>query len=206
MKKTENIARLNLIGAMVIFGTIGIFRKYIPMSSSFIAMARGFIGVLFLILVLALRRQKPSWAAIRENVWLLLISGGLIGFNWILLFEAYNHTSVATATLCYYMAPIFVTLAAPFVLRERLTVRKLLLSLVALAGMVLVSDVLNVGVENEKIMIRVLNAEKLWQKVFIISVDIGSVILKIPSHIVVKNLLGDIARLVIIKKGKQLNI
>lgn len=148
MKSAENTARLKMIGAMVIFGTIGIFRKYIPMSSGLIAMARGLVGVLFLLLVLAIRRERLSWSAIRQNLWRLLVSGGLIGFNWILLFEAYNYTSVATATLCYYMAPIFVTLAAPIVLRERLTVRKLILSFVALFGMVLVSDILNVGVSD----------------------------------------------------------
>ena len=111
-------------------------------------MARGLVGVLFLLLVLAIRRKRLSWSAIRQNLWRLLVSGGLIGFNWILLFEAYNYTSVATATLCYYMAPIFVTLAAPIVLRERLTVRKLILPFVALFGMVLVSDILNVGVSD----------------------------------------------------------
>lgn len=148
MKSAENAARLKIIGAMIIFGTIGIFRKYIPMSSGLIAMVRGFVGVLFLLLVLAVRRERLSFVAIRKNLRLLLLSGGLIGFNWILLFEAYNHTSVATATLCYYMAPIFVTLAAPIVLRERLTGRKLILSFVALVGMVLVSDILNVGVSD----------------------------------------------------------
>ena len=148
MKSAENAARLKIIGALIIFGTIGIFRKYIPMSSGLIAMVRGFVGVLFLLLVLAVRRERLSFVAIRKNLRLLLLSGGLIGFNWILLFEAYNHTSVATATLCYYMAPIFVTLAAPIVLRERLTGRKLILSFVALVGMVLVSDILNVGVSD----------------------------------------------------------
>ena len=146
--KKERLAKGMLIGAMAIFGTIGIFRKYIPLSSGLVALVRGVVGVLFLLLVLAVRREKLSLPAIRKNLWLLLISGGLIGFNWILLFEAYNHTSVATATLCYYMAPIFVTLTAPLVLGERLTARKLITAFVALFGMVLVSDILNVGVSD----------------------------------------------------------
>lgn len=148
MKNTENSARFKMIGAMVIFGTIGVFRKYIPLSSGVVAMVRGFVGVLFLLLVLAVRRERLSWSAIRKNLALLLISGALIGFNWILLFEAYNYTSVATATLCYYMSPVFVTLVSPLVLREKLTGRKLLLAMVALCGMVLVSDVLRVGVSD----------------------------------------------------------
>ena len=76
----------------------------------------------------------------------LCISGALIGFNWIFLFEAYNYTTVATATLCYYMAPVFVILMSPIVLKEQLTGKKLICAMVALAGMVLVSGVLEVGV------------------------------------------------------------
>jgi len=145
MKKQENLARGQLIGSMVIFGTIGIFRKYIPLSSAMLAMVRGLVGVLFLLAVMAIIRKRPDGNAIRRNLALLLISGALIGFNWILLFEAYNYTSVATGTLCYYMAPVFVVLASPFVLREKLTWQRLLLSLAALLGMVLVSDILRVG-------------------------------------------------------------
>ena len=81
MKNTENSARFKMLGAMVIFGTIGIFRKYIPLSSGVVAMVRGFVGVLFLLLVLAVRRERLSWSAIRKNLALLLISGALIGFN-----------------------------------------------------------------------------------------------------------------------------
>ena len=76
---------------------------------------------------------------------LLLVSGGLIGFNWILLFEAYNYTTVAVATLCYYLAPIFVIIASPFVLGEKLTAKKGLCVAAALLGMVLVSGVIQSG-------------------------------------------------------------
>ena len=148
MKNEQALARWKIIGAMVIFGTIGVFKEYIPFPSGMIAMARGLIGFLFLIVLLAVKRQPISWRAIRNNLLLLLASGVLMGFNWILLFEAFNYTSVATATLCYYMAPIFVTLAAPLVLKERLTVGKVILSLVAFVGMILVSDVIHIGVSN----------------------------------------------------------
>ena len=65
----------------------------------------------------------------------------MMSFNWITLFEAYRYTTVATATLCYYTAPIFVTLASPLLLKERLTARKLFCVCLALAGMVFVSGV-----------------------------------------------------------------
>jgi len=140
-----NKSRWMLISSMLIFGTIGIFRKYIPLPSSVLAMARGWIGMAFLAAVLLLKRQKLNRKAIGRNFPCLLASGIMMGFNWILLFEAYRYTSVATATLCYYMAPIFVVLVSPMLLKERLSRKKLLCVGAALAGMVLVSGVTKAG-------------------------------------------------------------
>lgn len=138
-------ARLQLIFSMVVFSTVGIFRKYIPISSGMLAMLRGFIGALFLILLMKIRHQKPDLGAIRKNLFLLILSGIFIGFNWILLFESYEYTTVATATLCYYMAPIFVILVSPVLFKEKLTPVKWICVLVALCGIVLISGVLETG-------------------------------------------------------------
>ena len=94
-------ARIQLILAMAIFGTIGIFRKYLPLPSGALAMLRGFIGMGFLLILVKIKRQPLSKPAIKKNLWPLVISGSLIGINWIMLFEAYQYTTVAAATLCY---------------------------------------------------------------------------------------------------------
>lgn len=143
--RAARIAKIKLITAMVTFGTIGIFVKYIPLPSSIIALGRGFVATLFLLLVMKLTKNPVSKEAVKRNLVLLLVSGGLIGFNWILLFEAYNYTTVAVATLCYYLAPIFVIIASPFVLGEKLTAKKGLCVVAALLGMVLVSGVIQSG-------------------------------------------------------------
>ncbi|MBO5897652.1 MAG: DMT family transporter [Clostridia bacterium] len=144
MKQTASAARLSVVLSMVIFGTIGIFRTYIPtVPSGLLASLRGIVGALFLLAFLYLRGKRLDLAAIRKNLLRLIVSGVLMGFNWILLFEAYRFTSVATATLCYYMAPVFVILASPLLLKERLTARRLGCVLVALVGMIPVSGVMS---------------------------------------------------------------
>jgi len=141
-------SKLLLIASMLIFGTIGIFRKYIPLSSSLLAIIRGLLGSLFLLLILKLQKNSLSKESIKKNLKYLLISGALIGINWMLLFEAYNYTSVAVATLCYYMAPVFVILLSPFLLKEKLPISKIKYIALSVIGMVLVSGVLENGVEN----------------------------------------------------------
>ena len=136
---------LQLSLSMFIFGTIGIFVRHIPFPSSVIALARGGIGMLFLLLVVVLSKQKLSASDIRRNLLPLCLSGFFLGFNWILLFEAYRYTTVATATLCYYLAQVFVILVSPLILKEKLTAKKLICVAVALLGMVFVSGVLETG-------------------------------------------------------------
>ena len=139
MKNDALKYRLILIADFLIFGTVGLFRRQIGLSSGLIALSRAAIGALVLLLTALLRRKKPDKTAIRRNLATLLVSGAMIGFNWILLFEAINRTTVAVATLCYYMAPMLVLLAAPVFLKEKLTPKKCVCAAVAFAGMILVS-------------------------------------------------------------------
>lgn len=139
-----NRSKLQLLTAMGIFGTIGIFVRYIPLSSGVIAFCRGLLGFTFLIAVMLLSKKKPDLPAIRRNLTVLVISGIAIGFNWILLFESYKYTTVATATVCYYLAPLLLLLASPL-LGEKLTVKKLLCVGLALVGLICVSGIVEGG-------------------------------------------------------------
>ena len=78
-----------------------------------------------------------------------------------MLFESYNHTTVAKATLCYYLAPIFFVIISPFVLNEKMTVKKLLCTITALFGMILISGVIDSSF-NKNIFI---NGE--WKGIFL---------------------------------------
>ena len=136
---------LMLISSMLIFGTIGLFRRLLPLSSGFLAFSRGIAGGLFLLLFMKLGKQDPGERMPARARILLAVSGAVMGINWILLFEAYTHTTVAVATLCYYMQPTIVMLLSPLLFREKLTLRKAVCAAAAVAGMVLVSGVTGGG-------------------------------------------------------------
>ena len=138
-----------LVISMIIYGTIGLFRRMIPLSSGVIAFSRGIIGSVFLILLKSGKGQRSSFSLGKWSMIGLILSGGLMGFNWILLFEAYNFTSVATATLCYYMQPVIVILASAALLHEKLTIRKGICAIIALMGMVFVSGLPEQGIPEQ---------------------------------------------------------
>lgn len=145
LSSSPALSLLLLISAMVIFGTIGLFRKSIPLGSATLAAVRGALGVLSVLVIMLILRRRPDFAAIRKNLLWLILSGACIGVNWILLFEAYKHATVAVATLCYYMAPVFAILAAPLVVKEKLTVKKMICVVIAVAGMICISGVFGGG-------------------------------------------------------------
>lgn len=127
---------------MAIFGTIGLFVRLIPLPSSMIALVRAAMGALFLLAMILFQKRKPDWAGIRRNWKPLLLSSIAMATEWILLFESYRYTTVAVATLCYYMSAVFVIIAAPFILKEKITAHKAACAIAAVIGMVLVSGVL----------------------------------------------------------------
>ena len=62
MNRRENERKpiLMMISSMIIFGTIGVFRRYIPVSSAFLAFARGLIGGLCILVFLRFRKKAPA--------------------------------------------------------------------------------------------------------------------------------------------------
>lgn len=125
--------------AMLIFGSIGLFVRTLPFTSSQIALARGLIGSAFLFASSFIFKKGLSFKRIRSNLKVLLPLGIMLGFNWILLFQAYRYTSIANATVSYYCAPVIVMLLTPVLFKEPLTRTNVICIFAAMAGMVCIS-------------------------------------------------------------------
>ncbi|MBO5364138.1 MAG: EamA family transporter [Clostridia bacterium] len=131
--------RLMMIVAMTLFGTIGLFVKKIPISSGEISLYRGILAILPIGAVLFLTGQKLNYAEIKKEILLLLLSGAAMGFNWILLFESYKHTTVSLATISYYFAPVLVTIACPIIFKERMNLKQWICFIMSTLGILLIT-------------------------------------------------------------------
>ena len=134
-------ARLMLSAAMAIFGTLSVFVRNIPLASGELALYRAVLAALLIGGYLLLTRQKLDLSGIRRELLLLLLSGVAMGFNWILLFQAYRYTTVSVATLSYYFAPVIVTVLSPVLFHEKLTRRQVVCFVMSTVGLVLVIGV-----------------------------------------------------------------
>ena len=134
-------SRLMLIASMAIFGTLGPFVRNIPVSSGELALYRAILAASLIALFLMVTKQKIPFASIKKELFLLLLSGIAMGFNWILLFEAYKYTTVSIATLSYYFAPVLVTAASTVLFREKLTAKQILCFFMSTLGIVMVTGI-----------------------------------------------------------------
>ena len=134
-------AKVKLVLAMAVFGTLGPFVRLIPLSSGALALCRAVLAAVLLGAYLLLTGQKLPLAAAGRALPLLFLSGAAMGLNWILLFEAYKYTTVSMATLSYYFAPVLVTLACPLLFHEKLTAKQAVCFIMSTLGLVCVIGV-----------------------------------------------------------------
>ena len=140
MKKLLD-ARMMLVISMTVFGTIGLFVRNISLPSGEIALYRAVLAALLIGIFLLVTKQKIPFGKIKKEIPLLILSGVAMGFNWILLFEAYKYTTVSVATLSYYFAPVIVTIACPILFKEKMGLKQWLCFIMSTVGIVLITGI-----------------------------------------------------------------
>ena len=143
MKEKKSAALM--AAAMAIFGTIAPFVRCIPVSSGELALYRAVLAAVLIGVFLLATKQKIPFGEIKKEVPLLLLSGAAMGINWILLFQAYQYTTVSVATLSYYFAPVIVTAACPILFKEKLSSKQILCFIMSTAGLVMITGLGQTG-------------------------------------------------------------
>lgn len=118
--KKELFPKLGFMAAMVIFGTMAPFVRAIGVSSGELALYRAVMALVLIGGLLLVTGQGLPLHQEKKTMLLLVLSGAAMGFNWMLLFEAYRYTTVSVATLSYYFAPVLVTVLCPVLFKEKM--------------------------------------------------------------------------------------
>lgn len=143
-------AYIKLVFAMIIWGTLGPLVKQIPLASGEIVLARVILGLATLGIIYfasggCRAGNTADRYAVRKDIAILFVSGAVMGFNWVFLFEAYKYTTVSMATVSYYCAPVIITALSPLVLGEKLTASRIAGIAAATAGMFMITGSLSGG-------------------------------------------------------------
>lgn len=134
-----------LIISMFVFGTIGLFVRNINVSSSELALYRAAMASVLLSCYLLITKQPIPFKEIKKELLIIIASGVAMGFNWILLFQAYKYTTVSTATLSYYFAPVIVTLVCPFLFKEKMKLKQWICFVMSTVGIVMITGLTDVS-------------------------------------------------------------
>lgn len=131
-------AKVNIIFSMAAFGTIAIFVKNIPLSTGEISLFRAVIGLIAIFIYQLFSGNRIILGEIKKDLPLLFVSGVAMGFQWVLLFQAYRYTTVSLATLSYYFAPVLLIVLSALFLKEKLTIKQIICFVMATLGLVMI--------------------------------------------------------------------
>lgn len=127
--------RIKLVLVMIIWGSLGVFTRSIPLSALSLAFLRAFIALPVLFVVMKMKKaEKVKWTLFKPY----LISGVLLGFGWLTLFYGFKHTSISSAVMIYNMCPVYVMVAAPLLLKETISKIQIAVIFVSFLGLFLI--------------------------------------------------------------------
>ncbi len=127
-------------GAATLWGTVGVFLRWVdlPGQEYFVVFMRGIISLCLLSVVIYAAGKRDELRLGRHPL-LLLFSGALLTFHWVMLMRAMNILSIGDAVFITYLSPVLVAVLAPMLLKEKLEGATVAALFLALAGMYLIS-------------------------------------------------------------------
>ena len=144
MKMIQKAAPVFVTGAAILWGILVIFIKNLSvagLSSMEIVTLRVYGAALILVLGLLLYNRKLLKIRIKD-IWCFVGTGvvSIVFFSYC-YFKNVTISSVAVSSILMYTSPIWVTLFARVVFREKISKHKLVALIMAFAGCVLVSGI-----------------------------------------------------------------
>ncbi len=126
---------LEMIGAMLISGTIGWFVLVSGQAVLEVVFWRCVFGTATLLVICAAFGFLKAGVISRSALLLAVVSGVAIVGNWLLLFASYSRASIAIGTAVYNVQPFMLVGLAALFLGEKITAAKVTWLSVAFLGM-----------------------------------------------------------------------
>ncbi len=133
----QQIGTLQMVAAMAISGTVGLFVLESGQSPYNVVFFRCLFGALSLGAYCAAQGLLQRRHFTRRMLVLSAIGGAAIVFNWVLLFASFRHASISIATAVYNTQPFMLIGLGVLFLGERVTLARLGCIATAFAGLLL---------------------------------------------------------------------
>ena len=125
---------LGVIFAAIIWGSAGVFIKYLNLPPATITFFRVFIPTIMLLLFFIARKQN----IFKKYNKTILLASSLNAISYFFYFAAYTYTSLTNSLIMLYTWPIFATLLSSLLLKEKVSGKNIFLLGLCFTGTILI--------------------------------------------------------------------
>ncbi|MEX5740581.1 DMT family transporter [Acinetobacter baumannii] len=148
----RKVGTLEMVVAMLLSGSIGLFVIKSGQSPVNIVFFRCLISALCLIPICYFYGHFRKVYFGKKELFLMVTSGLLIIFNWVLLFAAFPKTSISLATIVYHVNPFVILFLGALVFHEKLNKNDVLWTIVAFIGLIVIIGLGSASVNSNELV------------------------------------------------------
>lgn len=123
--------------AVLLFGTAGLFGKWLLVSPLIIVLGRVFFASLSLAVIIGISGRKKLLLPGSDYFYFVLL-GFILSVHWVSFFQSIQVSTVAVGLLSFSTYPVFTTFLEPVFTRQRIIPFNVFLSLLCLFGIFLI--------------------------------------------------------------------
>lgn len=148
----RKVGTLEMVVAMLLSGSIGLFVIKSGQSPVNIVFFRCLISALCLIPICYYYGHFRKVYFGKKELFLMVTSGLLIIFNWVLLFAAFPKTSISLATIVYHVNPFVILFLGALAFHEKLNKNDVLWTIVAFIGLIVIIGLGSTSVNSNELV------------------------------------------------------
>ncbi|MEO6287240.1 MAG: DMT family transporter [Dyadobacter sp.] len=122
--------------AIVLAGFTGIFGKLITLNEGLLAWYRICLAAILLVVILA--ATKKLQPVTFRDFGRISLAGFLLGLHWLFFYGSIKYSNISVGVVCFSLAGFFTAIFSPLINRRKWVISELLLSLLTLAGILLI--------------------------------------------------------------------
>ena len=124
---------MEIHAAVLLFGTAGLFGKWLLISPFIIVLGRVFFASLSLAFIIGLSGKRRLILPGNDYFYFILL-GFILAIHWVSFFQSIQVSTVAVGLLAFSTYPVFTTFLEPLFTRQRIIPMNVFLSLFCLFG------------------------------------------------------------------------
>lgn len=143
-KNESSVSLLQIHLAVFLFGSAGLFGKFLTLPSTVIVLGRVFFATIALLLILLIKKQNLALKSPKDYL-LLGLSGIILAIHWTTFFQSIQVSSVAIGLISFATFPVFVTFLEPYFLKHKIQTIDIVTAVITVLGAALVVPSFQLG-------------------------------------------------------------